>query len=236
MSRHVTPWIEIGTALPSTINNNTCPQVNFLNCDNWLAVRKLVKPQTQLFLQGALEVDDEDPTLTLDLQYNTFDVALNVEDPTNWTIDEGTTGLTIGTITRVSDTQVTIATTGTVVVGTLSLLAEAACFAGVAEDSETLTYVVGTEPETSSSVEWEEEGTASGFTNDLSVFAINGAETYYLGKETIDTNATNENYFIKSMVLPPVHNIGLVATYDTPQTYALFAKVIQSDRGKPEAL
>lgn len=234
--RYQTPWIEIGTALPAVINNNTCPQTNHLNVDTWLAVKKLVKPTTELFLQAALEVDDEDPTLTFNLQYNTFDAALAVEDPTNWTIDEGTTGLTIGAITRVSDTQVTIATTGTVVAGTLSIRAEAACFAGVAEDSETLAYVVGTEPETSSSVVWEEEGTASGFDNDLNVYAVNGSETYFVEKLELDTNAANENYFIKALDVPPVHNIGLVATYSAPQTYALFAKVIQADKGKSEAL
>ncbi|MBU1512415.1 hypothetical protein KKD52_18840, partial [Myxococcota bacterium] len=157
--RHITPWIEIGESLPAVINNNTTNQVNYLNCDNWLAVKKLVKPQTQLFLQAAVEVDDVDPTLTLNLQYNTFDAALAVEDAANWTIDEGTTSLTIGAITRVSDTQVTIATTGTVAAGTLSIMAEAACFAGVAENSETLAYVIGAVPVTSSSVEWEEEGT-----------------------------------------------------------------------------
>lgn len=63
------------------------------------------------------------PTFQITLTNDTFTTAATT--PGNWTMATGSTGLTVVSITRNSDTQVTINTTGTAAVGSISFTANA---------------------------------------------------------------------------------------------------------------
>jgi len=82
-----------------------------------------------------------DPSVVVGLLgniYNNYDSGMILS---NWTIDEGTTGLTAGTIMRNSDTEVSIPFTGTAAEGTITIQALAAALSGDA-NSNTITVNV----------------------------------------------------------------------------------------------
>ena len=83
----------------------------------------------QLAISG-VQVDDVDPTITIDLTGDTFLSEAAAENAANWTFDAATSGLTFGAITYVDPTQVTIATTGTALAGLFGVLAKATCLTG----------------------------------------------------------------------------------------------------------
>lgn len=89
------------------------------------------------------KVGETGATIVLTLSRDTFhDTAAGTT--TNYTIDAGTTGLTLSTATRNSTTQVTLVFTGTVGLGTLSIKAKAAALTGtVASD---IVYLDMTDP------------------------------------------------------------------------------------------
>jgi hypothetical protein len=79
------------------------------------------------------KVGEDGATIVLTLSGDTFVEA--AETITNFTVDAGTTGLTLSTSTKDSDTQVTLVFTGTVGAGTLSIGATATALTGtVASD------------------------------------------------------------------------------------------------------
>lgn len=71
-----------------------------------------------------------DPSITITLGGDTFAADAVVTDLANWEFNGGTTTLTLATITRNSDTSVTIDLTGTAAAGTLTLKAKADALAG----------------------------------------------------------------------------------------------------------
>ena len=74
------------------------------------------------------KVEEDGATIVLTLSGDTFAAA--AETIENFTVDAGTTGLTLSTSTKDSDTQVTLVFTGTVGAGTLSIGAKAAALTG----------------------------------------------------------------------------------------------------------
>lgn len=81
-----------------------------------------------------------DPAIVVNLADSTFAADGVSTNPANWTANYGTTGLQIGTITRDSDTQVTINLSGKASVGTLTLKAKAAALNNNC-DSTTITIM-----------------------------------------------------------------------------------------------
>lgn len=80
------------------------------------------------------KVGETGATIVLTLSGDTFATAAGTI--TNFTVDAGTTGLTLSTSTKDSNTQVTLVFTGTVGVGTLSIKATATALTGtVASDT-----------------------------------------------------------------------------------------------------
>lgn len=63
------------------------------------------------------------PTILVNLTNDTFTSSANITS--NWTVASGTTGLTVSSISKISDTQVMIYTKGTATAGTLSMTANA---------------------------------------------------------------------------------------------------------------
>lgn len=89
------------------------------------------------------KVGETGATIVLALSGDTFHETA-AGTTTNYTIDAGTTGLTLSTATRNSTTQVTLVFTGTVGLGTLSIKAKAAALTGtVASD---IVYLDMTDP------------------------------------------------------------------------------------------
>ena len=78
-----------------------------------------------------------DPTITIEITKNTFADTLS-EDVDNWIIDFGMTDLDFDSITKVSDTEIEIATTRTAKVGTIRILALKDCFDSPIVDSTVL--------------------------------------------------------------------------------------------------
>ena len=101
----------------------------------------------QLTLSG-VQVDDVDPTITIDLTGDTLTSEAAAENLTNWTLDPATSGLTLGAITYVSATQVTLATTGTALAGLVGVLAKKATLTANTYDSGVATYDIATETST----------------------------------------------------------------------------------------
>lgn len=88
------------------------------------------------------KVGETGATIVLTLSGDTFATAAGTI--TNFTVDVGTTGLTLSTSTKDSNTQVTLVFTGTVELGTLSIKATATALTGtVASD---IVYVDMTDP------------------------------------------------------------------------------------------
>jgi len=79
----------------------------------------------------------KDPTIAIDVTKNTFADTLS-EDVDNWIIDFGMTTLAFNTITKLSATQMRIATTGTAEEGTIRILALKDCFDAPIVDSTVL--------------------------------------------------------------------------------------------------
>lgn len=75
----------------------------------------------------AITAGGVNPTFQITLTNDTFTTAATTAS--NWTTAMGSTGLTVASITRNSDTQVTINTTGTAAVGSISVTANAAALA-----------------------------------------------------------------------------------------------------------
>lgn len=71
----------------------------------------------------AITAGGVNPTFQITLTNDTFTTAATTLS--NWTMATGSTGLTVASITRNSDTQVTINTTGTAAVGSVSITANA---------------------------------------------------------------------------------------------------------------
>lgn len=74
------------------------------------------------------KVEEDGATIVLTLSGDTFAAA--AETIENFTVDAGTTGLTLSTSTKDSDTQVTLVFTGTVGAGTLSIGVKATALTG----------------------------------------------------------------------------------------------------------
>ena len=90
-----------------------------------------------LATESTITENDNDPTIAIEVTKNTFADTLS-EDVDNWIIDFGATDLILNTITKVSDTKIEIATTGTAKVGTIRILALKDCFDAPIVDSTVL--------------------------------------------------------------------------------------------------
>lgn len=152
----ISPWTQLPTSKPSALqfhglDNNLARRaiLRLKKVDWWVerwaqlevsldsasAQAKLVISLSstshlpQLELSG-VQVDDVDPTFTIDLTGDTFLSEAAAENAANWTLDAATSGLTIGAITYVGAAQVTIATTGTALPGLFAAQAKASCLTG----------------------------------------------------------------------------------------------------------
>ena len=90
-----------------------------------------------LATKSTITENDNDPTIAIEVTKNTFADTVS-EDVDNWIIDFGATDLILNTITKVSDTKIEIATTGTAKVGTIRILALKDCFDAPIVDSTVL--------------------------------------------------------------------------------------------------
>ena len=90
-----------------------------------------------LTTESTITENDNDPTIAIKVTKNTFADTLS-EDVDNWFIDFGATDLVLDTITKVSDTVIDIATTGTANVGKIRILALKDCFDAPIVDSTVL--------------------------------------------------------------------------------------------------
>ena len=90
-----------------------------------------------LATESTITENDNDPTIAIEVTKNTF-IDTDSESADNWFIDFGVTDLILDTITRVSATEITIATTGTAKVGTIRILALKDCFDAPIVDSTVL--------------------------------------------------------------------------------------------------
>ena len=90
-----------------------------------------------LATESTITENDNDPTIAIEVTKNTFADTVS-EDVDNWIIDFGATDLILNTITKVSDTKIEIATTGTAQVGTTRILALKDCFDAPIVDSTVL--------------------------------------------------------------------------------------------------
>ena len=81
--------------------------------------------------------NSNDPTITIEITKNTF-VDTDSESADKWLIDFGETDLVLDTITKVSDTEIDIATAGTAKVGKIRILALKDCFDAPIVDSTVL--------------------------------------------------------------------------------------------------
>jgi len=90
-----------------------------------------------LATESTITVNDNDPAIVIEITKNTFGDT-DSEIAKNWIIDFGATDLILNTITKVSDTDIEIATTGTAKVGTIRILALKDCFDAPIVDSTVL--------------------------------------------------------------------------------------------------
>jgi len=90
-----------------------------------------------LATESTITEEDVDPAIAIDVTKNTF-IDTDSESADNWFIDFGATDLILNTITKVSDTEIEIATTGTAKVGTIRILALKDCFDAPIVDSTVL--------------------------------------------------------------------------------------------------
>jgi hypothetical protein len=98
-----------------------------------------------LATESTIIENSNDPTITIEITKNTFADTLS-EDVDNWIIDFGKTNLILDSITKISATEMRIATTGTAKVGTIRILALKDCFEAPIVDSTVLEIEVQ-EPE-----------------------------------------------------------------------------------------
>ena len=98
-----------------------------------------------LATESTIIENSNDPGIVIEITKNTFADTVS-EDVDNWIIDFGATDLILNTITKVSDTKIEIATTGTAKVGTIRILALKDCFDAPIVDSTVLEIEVQ-EPE-----------------------------------------------------------------------------------------
>jgi len=119
------------------------------------------------------------PAIVVTLTNDTFTSVANRVD--SWTSTVGTTGLTLNSIVKNSDTQVTIYTTGTTVAGTMTLQAKAAALTkGTA--SNTLSLTAAVVPVTAITV------TSAG-----SATSVAMGSTLQMAATIAPTNASNKN-------------------------------------------
>lgn len=85
---------------------------------------------------AVIEPGDENPGVEIDLVGDEYAALVSAEDPENWVIDAGETGLTLGGITKEENQKVTVAFTGTAAAGTISIQARAAALEGDADSDE----------------------------------------------------------------------------------------------------
>ena len=90
-----------------------------------------------LTTESTIIEQDVNPAIAIEVAKNTF-VDTNSEIAKNWFIDFGATDLVLDTITKVSATEMRIATTGTAKVGTIRILALKDCFDAPIVDSTVL--------------------------------------------------------------------------------------------------
>ena len=90
-----------------------------------------------LTTESTITENDNDPTIAIEVTKNTFADTLS-EDAGNWIIDFGETNLILDSITKISATEINIATTGTAKVGTIRILALKDCFDAPIVDSTVL--------------------------------------------------------------------------------------------------
>ena len=90
-----------------------------------------------LATESTIIEQDVNPAIVIEVTKNTFADTLS-EDVDNWIIDFGKTDLASDTITKVSDTEIDITTTGTAKVGTIRILALKDCFDAPIVDSTVL--------------------------------------------------------------------------------------------------
>ena len=90
-----------------------------------------------LTTESTITENDNDPTIAIEVTKNTFADTLS-EDAGNWIIDFGVTDLILDSITKISATEISIATTGTAKVGTIRILALKDCFEAPIVDSTVL--------------------------------------------------------------------------------------------------
>ena len=94
-----------------------------------------------LATESTIIEQDVNPAIVIEITKNTF-VDTDSEIAKNWIIDFGATDLILNTITKVSDTKIEIATTGTAKVGTIRILALKDCFDAPIVDSAVLNIEV----------------------------------------------------------------------------------------------
>ena len=90
-----------------------------------------------LATESTIIENSNDPGIVIEITKNTFADTLS-EDVDNWIIDFGMTDLDFDSITKVSDTEIEIATTRTAKVGTIRILALKDCFDSPIVDSTVL--------------------------------------------------------------------------------------------------
>ena len=90
-----------------------------------------------LATESTIIENSNDPGIVIEITKNTFADTLS-EDVDNWIIDFGMTDLDFDSITKVSDTEIEIATTRTAKVGTIRILALKDCFDAPIVDSNVL--------------------------------------------------------------------------------------------------
>ena len=90
-----------------------------------------------LATESTIIKNSNDPTIAIEITKNTF-IEGDSENAGNWIIDFGETTLACDTISKVSATEIEIATTGTAKVGTIRILALKDCFDAPIVDSTVL--------------------------------------------------------------------------------------------------
>ena len=90
-----------------------------------------------LATKSTITGQDVNPSIVIEITKNTFADTVS-ENAGNWIIDFGATDLILNTITKVSATEIEIATTGTAKVGTIRILALKDCFDAPIVDSTVL--------------------------------------------------------------------------------------------------
>ena len=90
-----------------------------------------------LTTESTIIENSNDPTIAIEITKNTF-IGGDSENAGNWIIDFGETNLILDSITKISATEMRIATTGTAKVGTIRILALKDCFEAPIVDSTVL--------------------------------------------------------------------------------------------------